>query len=490
MPAGTNIFSVHCRGDGLDAKMTAVALEGLVNQTSAEAYVDLATLNHDQLALAGRPYTELRLPRGNDRGLRVLFEKYQDRVKEMIVYDPAKDWTWYLAVMAAAQQNGIPVTETNAALLKAEFGWKGTTEDFRNRWFNRIQAYNWAITNLLPNCSKKVVFTVKYGYPVFDYVVATKGFVFWLDPDKDPMQKTELEKIYHMGGYGVGTSLMGYAGDSANITANKYGIGYVVSDWYANGSFWSSFPNKTYKQPTRGRAVTAVPGKVYVAINWSDGDNVQIDQIGTFVLWQDAARGSVPTATTMSPTLQELNPPLLDWYYTHMTTNDELMAGPGGVQFIYGKNFNDSLFPAWCKLNREWIADAGFSSACLWHTDYPSQKYTTYTALCGLAGIFKGGSDVTNRYEGSTPILAEGGAVWSEAELYERLAGTKISDKAPVFVGVKCIVGNFVKGDDGFARVQRAVARVNAAYPGRFVFMLPKDLFATFRKYYHLPDNP
>ena len=41
---------------------------------------------------------------------------------------------------------------------------------------------------------------------------------------------------------------MGYRGDQVNDIANPYGIGYVVSDLYANGSFWSSFPDKTYTQ--------------------------------------------------------------------------------------------------------------------------------------------------------------------------------------------------------------------------------------------------
>ena len=67
MPAATNVYSAHCRGDGVDAKMTACALAGLVNQSSAEAYVDLKALDFEQLTLGGRHYTDLPLPRGSDR---------------------------------------------------------------------------------------------------------------------------------------------------------------------------------------------------------------------------------------------------------------------------------------------------------------------------------------------------------------------------------------------------------------------------------------
>ena len=73
---------------------------------------------------------------------------------------------------------------------------------------------------------------------------------------------------------------MGYAntGDNANKVANPFGIGCMTSDLYANGSFWSSFPDKTYTQ-TPGRAIDAQPGKIYTSIMWSDGDNLQFDKM-------------------------------------------------------------------------------------------------------------------------------------------------------------------------------------------------------------------
>jgi hypothetical protein len=489
MPAATNVYSAHCRGDGVDAKMTACALAGLVNQSSAEAYVDLKALDFEQLTLGGRHYTDLPLPRGSDRGLRALFKKYQVHVKKMILYDPAKDWTWYLALMAGAQQNGIPVTESNKNGLVSEFGWKGEVEDYRDRWENRIQAYDWALENLMPQCNKQVVFTVKYGYPLIDYVVASKGFVFQLDFHTNSVEVPEIEKIFRSGGYTAGASLMGYAGDNANTVANKFGIGYVVSDWYSNGSFWSSFPDKTYQQAP-GHAIKAEPGKVYVAIHWSDGDNIQFDQIATYILWKDPARGTVPVGTTLSPTLQEVNSPLMDWYYANMSTNDELLAGPSGLQFIYGRNFNDDLFPAWCKLNREWLNDAGFHTACVWHTSYQSSKYSTYIATCGLTGILNAGNSTIVRYDKGMPVMDEGCTAWTEDEVFGKLSKVAPNNQTPVFVGLKCIVEGFVKGNDGYAKIKRQVDRLNATYPGRFVFLLPKDELATIRSYYHLPPNP
>lgn len=309
----------------------------------------------------------------------------------MFLYDEAKDWTFHLALMAAAQQNGIPVTESVKNELVSEFKWAGVVEDYRNRWADKMEAYDWALTNLMPHCNRKVVFALKYGHSLVDYVAATRGFAFWfnLKTDSDG-GRAEMDKIFRAGGYTVGSTLMGYDRDSANTTANKYGIGYVVSDLYDDGSFWLSQPDQTYRQAP-GRAFAAQPGKVYVTITWSDGDNIQFDQNAIYLLWKDPARGTVPVGTTLSPSLQELNPKLLDWYYQKMTPNDELMAGPSGAQFIYGNDFNDVLFPAWCSMNRVWLAGAGFHTACLWHTTYPSAKYSTYASTCGLDGILFAG---------------------------------------------------------------------------------------------------
>ena len=162
MPAATNVYVVNIHKDSDensgDAWMTAWALQGIVNQKSAEIYLINYWWDQSHLKDCGKPYTILPRLTGADGGLRALFQKYQKRVKKMFIYDPNKDWTWYLALMSGAQQDGIPVTESIKDELISEFGWKGEVIDFRNRWTNRIDAYNWALIHLMPTCTKKVVF--------------------------------------------------------------------------------------------------------------------------------------------------------------------------------------------------------------------------------------------------------------------------------------------------------------------------------------------
>jgi hypothetical protein len=279
---------------------------------------------------------------------------------------------------------------------------------------------------------------------------------------------------------------MGYAStdDAANEVANRFGIGYVVSELYANGSFWSSFKNKTYTQ-AQGKAVKTEPGKIYASIMWSDGDNLEFDQNPLYKFWHDPARGEIPVATTLSPTLQELNSPLLDWYYSKMTTNDELMAGPTGVQFIYIRDFSDDLFPSWCRLTKEWCSDAGFHTARIWLALYPSVKYTAYMKTCGFDGVLGERSEIQ---AGLPPKIDTWGAS-NEEELYQKFMSVKPNPQRPVFVSFTPIVGGFYQGDHGYSAIKRQIDRLEKAYPNRYVFLLPKDQFATMRDYFHLPSN-
>ncbi|MDB5047445.1 MAG: hypothetical protein JWO30_516 [Fibrobacteres bacterium] len=492
MPEAPKAYVFDSRPDGTDARIAALCLAGMINQTSAEAYVISRDHDLEQLIISKKPYEMVTpVPGDSLTGLLTLFVKYSSRVQKMILYDPKKDWSFYLAMMAAAQQGGVPVTPAlRDSLKKSVPAWNGTVDDYRDRWTGRIPAYDYALQNLMPGCTNKSVFVIKYdrGIPLFDYASAAKGFVFWLDFNPGP-DSLEVEKILSSGKYAVGASLMGYANveDHANKVANKFGIGYVASDYYANGSFWASFPNKTFTQPTRP-AIIAEKGKVYVCFLWSDGDNVQFDQNGIYSVWKDPARGSIPVGTALNPGLQELNPVLLDYYYANKTPNDELISGPCGFQFIYTVFFNAGMYPAWLDLNKKWLADAGFHAGSIWWTTYPTPAYDAYTKSCGLEGLFHNyGQPFTK------PLFQNGVALFNEYikerrnadSVYLDLAGVAANPAAPEFRAEKVITPDF--GPTGYAKLKAVADSLNRKFPNKYVFLLPTAFINTAKVWYGQP---
>ena len=231
-PPAAEAFLLKFSGDTTDSRATSYALQGLVNSVSAEVFIDQRTNDRAQIDFSGKPYTVLNtaLVGGSTslRGVRTLFNNYHPSVQKMFLYDPAKDWTFYLAFMAGAQQNGMPVTDTVETALQAQVpGWAGTVVDFRNIGADRIEGYDWALANLMPNCSKKSVYFARdFDLVCMDYVAATKALCSTCLPSRPRSSGENQRKSSRSPGYGVGTSLGWVCRRfTVNELANPYGIG-------------------------------------------------------------------------------------------------------------------------------------------------------------------------------------------------------------------------------------------------------------------------
>jgi hypothetical protein len=158
------------------------------------------------------------------------------------------------------------------------------------------------------------------------------------------------------------------------------------------------------------------------------------------------------------------------------------MCDGGGLQFIHVRDFKPELFAEWCRLTRIWCAGAGLRTGMQWLVPYPSQKYQTYMKTCGFEGVIGVGGLIQPGYP---PRLSTVGA-WSELQVFTNLDLAPPNPKAPTFFTITCVTGPFCVDDTGYKAIQRQCDRIDAKYPGRFEFLLFKDLCATIRNYYHL----
>ena len=201
-------------------------------------------------------------------------------------------------------------------------------------------------------------------------------------------------------------------------------------------------------------------------------------------MWEnDSLRGTVPVGTTMAAGLQEINPFLLEWYYKHKSENDELVAGPSGYQFIYGRDYQKEGYESWLEKNRRWLASAGFHTACFWHATFGSHCFDRFIETAGLQGIFDGDDKTGIAYKNGVIIMNQGEHIRKEGELYNALMKVKAKEDEPVFVNVYPIAAEYGR-DGGIAKLKREIDRLEKERPGVYEYLLPKDLAASAARYF------
>lgn len=109
----SQISVIDVRGDDSYGKITAAVAQGVLNQSNAEVYLVYEDHHQTQFEdVYGKQGETWNLLRGNYSeekyaGLATLVDRYKDRFKKMVLWDPDKEWTWCLAQMICAQQKGF-----------------------------------------------------------------------------------------------------------------------------------------------------------------------------------------------------------------------------------------------------------------------------------------------------------------------------------------------------------------------------------------------
>lgn len=468
-------------------------LQGIVNRDSAELF--LSDDNHDVqwFKYIGKPYRRVakRYTSGSYRSLRNLFGEYRDRIEKLVVCDfKTNSYTWNMAVMMACKENALPVSEEIKDVLLKEFDWKGEVVDIRQRWSSAKEAYTWAIDELMPSLNHQVVFSAGLRddwasgeWKIFDYAVATRSVCFWLD--NHTQEGTALiQKILRQGGYPQNAPVMGYGmhGDDLNDVTNPEGFGYVVGDFIPNVSFYSSLPTQSFarKQP---QAVKAEPQKIYVALHFSDGDNIMFDHNLGYDIYNSEARGQTPVTMTLAPALTELAPFILRYYTEHLTGNDELMGGPSGFQYIQEPFYRATDYVAWNKKNAQWLRQAGFTATAS-SLRWPAQPFFNngflHSDVVGTLAWSNG--DYHDAYDWfGMPVVVTGGVTSDVDGMYRYLTSIQPSDQAPKFTGIYMVQAGF--GTKGYQAANELRQRLEAEHPGRYVFLKASDLLATAKEW-------
>ncbi len=364
-------------------QLSACSAAGLINRPQPRVY--LITSDEDQFWLT----TELgsipqeTSPSNGEGVLDGMLIPFRDAIQGMIIYDPNVPDTINIATTLAGQRNGIVVNLAQAQDLQQAYGLR-TLMDLRSfQWSNGTQAYAWAIQNLLPTSTSRVVAGLNSNIPtgIRSFLVATGAFVYWLDsrhmwpniPTSLQSDRDMMQQIFK--DYPPGAPHMGWFIDESSgvaLTSNA-GLPVVASDFFTNMEVWTAIqPTVPIRHPQPPPIVPAVaPNKIYISFTVSDGDNLQYVQHKMLRNWRDPGHdGSFPLGWTISPLLLQAAPSMLSYYYQTAKPADEFVAAPSGAGYMFPSRWPAQLLPPFLQLTGQLMQELGLSTLEVLDVDF------------------------------------------------------------------------------------------------------------------------
>lgn len=338
--------------------ITASVIAGLVNRPQPRIY--LLTKDDDLFWLhqAFGSIPQTISPQTGTAALHALLSTYRSVIQGMIIYNPRLPDTINVATTMAGQQDCIIVSPEQVDTLASSYQIAVHDDLCKYPWRSRLDMYRWAQQHLLPQSSARIIagLNPEAFCGLRSFLVATRAFVYWLDSRQyipahfsDLLSERALLRQI-LASYAPGAVHMGWVihEQSGVSLASEVGMTVFASDYALNLEVWmaSSLTDYTLPQFPKKRELPAVSSKVYVSFTMSDGDNIQYCQYRMRSIWNDPARGAVPLGWTLSPLLAHAAPALAAYYARSASVNDELIAGPSGMGYMYPSRWpQDQLEP-------------------------------------------------------------------------------------------------------------------------------------------------
>ncbi len=292
--------------------------------------------------------------------------KYQSTVKGLVVTDPGQPHTLNLATTVAGIKDELICDPSLLEkLTNAPFRFR-IIDDLRGRFADKYAVYGYLYTNYWPRCTHRIfagMGPTLHGH-LRDYLVAMRVATVWLGPGKE--RDAELLRMFVSDmkpAHGVYMGWWPGEGDGLEFIA-RYGIPVLASDFFCNATLFSGI------RPTiRVPEIPPPPpleNKVYVALILSDGDNVQYMQHAMKKQWENPARGSIPIGWTASPLAVDLDPFMLDHYWTTATTNDCLVFGPSGAGYAHINHWDARNLVSFARVSAPYLKQSGLRVITVW----------------------------------------------------------------------------------------------------------------------------
>lgn len=335
-------FPISAMSD--EEKLTALALQGLVNRAGPRLYYYARFWNWPEAddkwieyLTASRGYTFEPF----NGTLRDLVAHFAAAIKGLAVWDPRQEKTKWAAATLAGLRDLLPV----APECIERYAGLPVVEDLRGRFHDKLEPVRWAIDTLLPQCNKTLGYSADllwsgWAIDAIDYAVRERSFIWALKPGGSQAPAGEVELLNQIHAQlGPQARIMGWAEPELDhCTVASHHDNFIFCAEAPNLSFFAGVPSigKRLVQPARAvKPAWKLENKHYLTVNSSEGDTPKIHVAMHGGAWHDPGRGSVAWNWGAQPLLLDYFPVLLEYFYETATNKDYFMGGASGAGFVY-----------------------------------------------------------------------------------------------------------------------------------------------------------
>lgn len=314
----------------------AVALQGIVAKVEPQIFIITNEISYDYLDIISKDGVKIVFndSNGDPWTVESLLEKFKPYINDSgyVLYRPSeKAEGLNAATNLAALYGWLPVPVELEALadkyglvLKEDFSDDEYDIKFQKDFFKKYKKeFNYS-----------AVVSLRYEWSGLRDLAIQQGFyTFYIDEDEDGA--SFREKILNYAGHG--TTVLGWAKYEKWYVSqvSKNGGTVIPSDHSHNNSFLASFKCEVSQQKHDETKKYIDTSKHYVAIVFSDGDNVQWLQNGFSEYFSKLSlETQFPMTWTVSPSLQELSSVTAQIINSSSTVNDYFIAGVSGAGYV------------------------------------------------------------------------------------------------------------------------------------------------------------
>jgi hypothetical protein len=247
-----------------------------------------------------------------------------------------------------------------------------------------------------------------------DYAILTNSFTFY-----DGVTDWRMQVLRDLG---QGGTLLGWGTNEYDMVhqASREGVTTIATDLASNLSVLSSI--HSIEGLTQKAAPTpATQSKHYVSFVVSDGDNVAWDLWGLQRYYRNPDRGRFSVGYGVSPSLVDLAPSVLRWYYENASSGvakDQFIAGPSGAGYVYpSRMISDDLDQFVGRLNTYMgLADLRIAEILDDQDSFErTDLWSKYLHQPNIDALFYFGADARGRirWVNDKPVVGQRDVLWA-----------------------------------------------------------------------------